>query len=247
MKLSSILIVDEDKYMRKIIRSTLGEKHYDIKEADSKTNIISALNDTDFDLITMDIRLSEYSNLDHVEYVKKNSDGYVVIISPTDKVRERVAALKIGAEDYVTVPFEPHELRARIRALLRRKHKVASNHRDCRQNSTCIAFSRWVLNPSALVLRDVDGNIRQLTLGEFRLLSAFLGNPMKVLSRDQLVERVDGVDLAARDRAIDNQIARLRKKIEFDPSTPTLIRTVRGEGYKFMSKVSQHSFEVIAA
>jgi DNA-binding response OmpR family regulator len=141
--------------------------------------------------------------------------------------------LELGADDYVTKPFSPRELVARIKAVLRR----ASDDRVKAPDAEAFAFGEWVLRTGERELADKDGNRVPLSTGEYNLLLAFVTHPRRVLSRDQLLDLSQGRELAAFERSIDNHISRLRKKIEADPRHPALIKTVWGGGYSLAAEV----------
>jgi len=159
----------------------------------------------------------------------------VILLTAMAEETDRVVGLEIGADDYVTKPFNPRELLARIKAVLRRAHSLPPGC-DVPASGN-VRFDRWALDLDRRELVDSDGVVTPLSTGEFRLLAVFVEHPGRVLSRDQLLDLTRGRAAAVFDRSIDNQISRLRKKIEPDPRNPTLIKTVWGGGYSFIGKV----------
>ena len=168
------------------------------------------------------------------------------MVTGNDDVIDRVVGLEIGADDYITKPFHVREVIARIRSVLRRT-EAAPNIPDgigseivtekFQTQSMQFFFDGMTASPDTFKLIDRDGNDCGLTSGDFKLLTIFLKRPKRILSRDQLMDLTGGIEWSPLDRTIDNQIARLRKKIERDPSDPTLIKTVRGIGYTFACEV----------
>ena len=158
----------------------------------------------------------------------------ILLTAKTDEL-DRILGLEIGADDYVTKPFSPRELLARIKAVLRRTTGEASLVRS--PDAEGYAFDSWVLKTGERELVDEQGVSLALSTGEFNLLLAFVTHPRRVLTRDQLLDLTQGRELAAFERSIDNHISRLRRKIEVDASDPRLIKTVRGGGYMFAAEV----------
>jgi two-component system OmpR family response regulator len=148
---------------------------------------------------------------------------------------DRIIGLEIGADDYVTKPFNPRELLARVRAVLRRSSQVPKERDPVEAEQ--LAFAGWTLDVPKRLLTGEDGVAVPLSTGEFQLLVAFLKRPRMVLSRDQLLDLTSGRSPGVFDRSIDNQVSRLRRKIEADPKTPELIKTVWGGGYTFTAEV----------
>lgn len=161
----------------------------------------------------------------------------VILLTAMAEDTDRVVGLEIGADDYVTKPFNPRELLARIRAVLRRTQAVPKARDPLAAKR--LHFDRFVLDVARRELQDEAGVGHPLSTAEFQLLSAFLKRPNMVLSRDQLMDLTSGRTPNVFDRSIDNQVSRLRKKIEPDPKTPSLIKTVWGGGYLFSAEVSE--------
>lgn len=179
------------------------------------------------DLIIMDLMLPGEDGLALTRHIKSQSQIPVLMLSARGDEMDRVIGLEVGADDYMAKPFGPRELLARIRALLRRQLTPASNN-----TSTSIAFGPFRLQIDSRSLWK-HNEVVELTSAEFDLLEAFAKRPLRVLSRDVLMDLLKGYERDPYDRSIDNRVTRLRKKIEVDPAHPTFIKTVRGEGYLF--------------
>jgi DNA-binding response OmpR family regulator len=193
-------------------------------------------------LVTLDIHLGKDNGIELAREIRRTSQVPIIMLTGKDDVIDRVVGLEVGADDYITKPFHVREVIARIRSVLRRAgNNVApptgtemapSSEKNCKFH-----FDEMIAIPEQLELLDRDGNECRLTSGDFKLLKACLHRPKRVLSRDHLMDYVAGADWNPLDRTIDNQIARLRKKIERDPADPKLIKTVRGVGYTFACDV----------
>ncbi len=159
------------------------------------------------------------------------------MLTAMDEEADRVVGLEVGADDYLTKPFSPRELLARIKAVLRRADAPPERYKE--QASATVGFAGWTLDMDSRELRSPDGVMVALTGGEFELLAAFVGHPQRVLTRDQLLDLARGRDAQPFDRSIDVQVSRLRRKLEPNPLMPTLIKTIRGGGYMFSAPVEK--------
>jgi two-component system OmpR family response regulator len=163
-------------------------------------------------------------------------DVPTILLTARGEATDRIVGLEIGADDYVVKPFEPRELVARIRSVLRRVQKSA-NGSAAPEDDALYEFEGWQLDPLKRRLADPEGATVPISTAEFRLLTAFLDHPRRVLDRDRLLDMVQGREAHLFDRAVDNQVSRLRRKIEADSRNPELIQTVRGGGYRFAADV----------
>ena len=161
----------------------------------------------------------------------------VILLTAMGEETDRIVGLEVGADDYVAKPFNPRELLARIKAVLRRAQSLPPDREPLPAGT--YRFDRWSLDTGKRELVDEAGVVTPLSSGEFRLLAALLERPGMVLSRDQLLDLTRGRGAAPFDRAVDNQVSRLRRKIERDPKNPALIATVWGGGYRFAGKVER--------
>ncbi|MGH9292808.1 MAG: response regulator [Acidimicrobiales bacterium] len=225
---SRILLVEDDERIRTSMRLSLEDESYEVEEADSGEEALEchsrALVDQPFDLLVVDIMLPGMDGFDCCRELRKLSTVPIIMVTARTDTHDIVAGLEAGADDYVTKPFEPKELAARIRALLRRARTVDVG-------PVSLVFGDLEILPEAGVVRRDDEEVH-LTRTEFLLLCELAANSGKVLSREQLLERVWSYDYFGDGRLVDVHVRRLRTKIERDASDPRHVITVRGLGYK---------------
>jgi two-component system OmpR family response regulator len=232
-----ILALDDDADIRKVLHDYLTGHHFRVSAVSRGAEMLAVLADEPVDLLLIDLRLPGENGLELARRVRAISQVPILILSGKSDEADRVSGLELAADDYVTKPFSPRELLARIRALLRRA-QVKSAGVSPEELIRAYLFVGWELNLRLHRLTSADGRPIPLTNSEFSLLCAFLSAPQRVLSRDQLLERSRLHSLEVYDRSIDVTILRLRRKIEADPSNPTLLTTERGAGYIFNAAVS---------
>ncbi len=231
-----VLAVDDDPLIRQLILSYLGDHDMRVSAVESGREMTGLMARGAVDLVLLDLRLPGEDGLQLVREIRQNSKVPVIILTGVNEEADRVMGLELGADDYLTKPFSPRELLARIRALLRRTRmheSIASNISSVR----AYRFSGWELNLRLRRLIDPQGANVPLRNAEFNLLAAFLMAPQRVLSRDQLLEQSRLHSAEVFDRSVDLLVGRLRKKIEADPKAPRLIVTERGSGYVLRSAV----------
>jgi DNA-binding response OmpR family regulator len=246
MTQQTILVVDDDAKIRTLLRNVLEAESFVVLEAATRSEVLDTLDRKAVHLITLDLHLGPDDGLQIAREIRKFSNVPIIMVSGRDDVIDRVVGLEIGADDYITKPFHVREVIARIRTVLRRVHASeegeAASGQDAKrpgpEQSWHFCFDGMTAVPDRLELVDREGVQYDLTSGDFKLLTIFLERPKRVLSRDQLMDLNSGQGYSPLDRTIDNQIARLRKKIERDPSEPKLIKTVRGVGYMFACNVT---------
>lgn len=236
--MTQILIVDDDPRIRSMLQRYLEGEGYIVQMV---TNVMQAklvLKQFSIDLILLDLRLGGDDGLNLLREIRVASQniGVIILSGKTDTV-DKIVGLELGADDYVTKPFHLRELHARIKTVLRRfelngDDPVNSEYR-------VVNFGQWKLELDRQRLEDEHGNECKLTSSEFNLLEAFVSNPLRVLSRDQLLDMTTGRKRDPYDRSIDTQVRRLRVKLEKSPNDPTLIKTIRGSGYIFTEKVKK--------
>jgi DNA-binding response OmpR family regulator len=228
-----ILAVDDDPAFRQLIANYLSENELRVTAVATGRDMAKMLEEHAIDLVVLDLRLEAEDGMQLARQLRASSDIPVIIVTGRRDEADRVMGLEFGADDYVTKPFSPRELLARIRAVLRR-YETARDLLPARdERRRAYRFAGWELNLRTRRLIAPDGQRVELTNGEFNLLQAFCAAPQRVLSRDQLLDlsRLYGAEVY--DRSIDVQILRLRRKLEPDPARPQYIRTERGAGYVF--------------
>ncbi|SDT97842.1 response regulator [Stappia sp. ES.058] len=230
-----ILVVDDHRDIREQLARYLRKSGLRASVADSAAQARKFLKSAAVDLIVLDIMMPGEDGLSLCRSLVETGTVPVILLTAMAEDTDRIVGLEIGADDYVTKPFNPRELLARIRAVLRRAALVPRD-RDPVDVET-LTFAGWTLDVPKRLLTGGDGVAVPLSSGEFQLLVAFLKRPRMVLSRDQLLDLTSGRTPGVFDRSIDNQVSRLRRKIEPDPKTPELIKTVWGGGYTFTADV----------
>jgi two-component system OmpR family response regulator len=229
-----ILVVDDHRDIRDLLARFLAKHGLRASVADSAAAARRTLQAADVDLVVLDIMMPGEDGLSLTRSLRESRDIPVILLTAMGEETDRIVGLEVGADDYVAKPFNPRELLARIKAVLRRAQTLP-RQRDGKHGR--LAFDRWILDLGRRELVD-DRNVGvPLSSGEFRLLAALLERPGIVLTRDQLLDLTRGRSAQPFDRSIDNQISRLRKKIERDPRAPRLIKTAWGDGYSFAAEV----------
>lgn len=226
-KKQHLLIVEDDKMMQTLLAAYLDQAGYDITAVTTGREMLLALNRYPADLILLDLTLPDEDGLTLARQIRARSRIPIIIITARKGLEDRLTGLDIGADDFLTKPFDPRELVLRVRNLLKRSSETP----DMKEQS--ISFDGWQLSPSAHTLTAPDGTDIPLTSGEFNLLSALTKAPNRALSRDQLLDAIARNEEPPSDRMIDVFVSRLRKKIEKNPRKPRYIVTVSGHGYKF--------------
>jgi two-component system OmpR family response regulator len=238
-----ILVVDDEPEVRLLLRRCFEREGYAVVEADSGQQLFDALNRHSISLITLDLGLGGEDGLEIARRVRSQNNIPIVMISGKGDTIDRVVGLELGADDYITKPFQLREVLARIRAVLRRYEAGNSGAaaEPGENPAEIIRFDDWTLNMARRELVTTGGAVQELTTAELNLLELFVRRPGRVLSRDNIMDLLKGAEWSPVDRTIDNLVARLRKKIEADPETPRLIKTVRGIGYVFAGEVKRGS------
>ena len=235
-----ILVVDDDREIRDLLSRFLARHGYRVSTAPDGKAMHKALANAAIDLVILDVMLPDEDGLSLCRGLRASSSVPIVMLTAVGEDVDRIVGLEMGADDYVPKPFNPRELLARIRAVLRRTGASAGGLSGSRQaEASVLGFSGWRLDLDRRELTSADGTLVPLSGGEFGLLAALALHPQRVLSRDQLLDLARGRGANAFDRSIDVQISRLRRKIEEDPRSPALIKTVRGGGYMFAAEVER--------
>ena len=232
-----ILLVDDERDIRDPLASYLSRNGLRVTKAENAAAARQLLNAYAIDLVLLDIMMPGEDGLSLAGYIRATSSIPVILLTAKAEEMDRVVGLEIGADDYVTKPFSPRELLARIKAVLRR---VGENGQLVRAPDTdSYSFGAWILKSGERELVGEDGVATPLSTGEYNILHAFVTHPRRVLTREQLLDLSQGRELAAFERSIDNHISRLRKKIEANSSDPKLIKTVWGGGYMLAADVKK--------
>ena len=230
-----ILVVDDDPQIRELLQEYLTENALRVSAASTGQQMSAILEQQAIDLVILDLRLAGEDGMAIARMMRDQSAIPIIIRTGVHEEADRVMGLELGADDYLTKPFSPRELLARIRTVLRRTRGAALT--EARQHEVrAYRFMDFELNLRTRRLTRRAERI-ELTNGEFNLLAALLAAPQRILTRDQLLEASRVFDNEVYDRSIDVQILRLRRKIEADPSQPQFITTARGVGYSFSSTV----------
>ncbi|MEQ1542301.1 MAG: response regulator [Novosphingobium sp.] len=228
-----LLLVDDEQTLREPLADYLSRQGFRVVQAASAAEARSRLREDTPDLVLLDIMMPGEDGLSLCRHLSETRAIPTILLTAKGEATDRIVGLEIGADDYVVKPFEPRELVARIRSVLRRAAKGGTTPTD----DDLIAFDGWTLDPLKRRLIDPQGALVSISSAEFRLLMAFVEHPRQVLDRDRLLDMVQGREAHLFDRAVDNQISRLRRKIEQDSRNPTLIQTVWGGGYMLAADV----------
>lgn len=231
----SLLIVEDEASIREPLVSYFETNKFRVKAAANAAQARTLLTAHSFDLAIVDIMMPGEDGLSLCRHIRDSSTLPVIMLTARAEEIDRILGLEVGADDYVTKPFSPRELLARVKAVIRRTNSLPP--RQTPPETTSYAFGDWVLKTGERELVGPDGLSVPLSSGEYALLLVMVERPRLVLSRDQLLDLTQGREASVFDRSIDNQISRLRRKIEDDPKSPKYIKTVWGGGYSFSAEV----------
>lgn len=234
---SHIVVVDDDLDTREELHDYLSDEGYRVSTADGGVALDRILAKDAADLIVLDLMMPGEHGLAIASRLRKASNVGIIILTGKGDPVDRVVGLELGADDFVSKPCDLRELVARVRSVLRRVEGQASHGAD--DKLPVLSFAGWTLDLSTRRLTSSDAAEVPLTTGEFDLLAGLATNANKVVSRERLLDIVYSRNGAPFDRAIDNLVSRLRRRIEADPKQPKLIKTVRGVGYMFSEKVTR--------
>ena len=228
-----ILAIDDDAATRKLVADYLGENNVRVTAVATGSEMAQVLATQAIDLVVLDLRLGEEDGMQLARKLREEGATPIIIVTGKQEEADRIMGLELGADDYVTKPFSPRELLARIRAVLRRYQTAREVLPPRSEKRRAYRFAGWELNLGSRRLTSPQGRRVEMTIGELNLLQAFCAAAQRVLTREQLLDlsRLNGAEVY--DRSIDVQILRLRRKIEPDPARPQYIKTERGIGYVF--------------
>ena len=224
-----LLVVDDDPELRELTQAYLVKNGFIVNTVETSVGMDEFLATNDVDLLILDLMLPGEHGLAIAKRLKKKKDLPIIIVSAQGEDIDRIVGLEIGADDYLPKPFNPRELLARIRAVLRRS---SGKLEEKEIESSRLVFNDFELDLNALSLSRGWEKV-SLTSGEFDLLALLAANPNRVLHRDTILDKLTGAERSPFDRSIDVRVTRLRGKLEFDPSKPELIKTIWGKGYMF--------------
>ena len=234
----TVLLVDDDPDIRALLADALQQKGYLALLAENGEQMWQQLSGNDIALIIMDLYLSQEDGLQLAREVRAQFSMPIMMLTGKGDETDRVLGLELAADDYMMKPFSLRELMARIHALIRRSTQLTPTlAKAIDESHECLSFGHWLLDLTARQLRNQQGQLVILTLGEFSLLEVLAKHPDRVLTREQLLDMSRGLVSDVFDRTVDVLILRLRRKIEQNPKTPEFIKTQRGLGYLFQGPV----------
>jgi len=230
-----VLVVDDDRSIREMLSEYLSAQGFKVVLAEDGAAMRAAIEVAAPDLVLLDLKLPHEDGLSLARYLREHYDVGIIMVTGAGGLVDRIVGLEVGADDYVAKPFDPRELLARIKSVLRRMQaRPAASTDDDLHRSVPIGHCR--LDLASHQLFDRNGAEIPITTMEFDLLKVFVENPGKALSRDRILTLTKNREWDPYDRSIDIRVARLRRKVESDPDNPRVIRTVRGVGYMFVSE-----------
>ncbi len=240
MPKATILSVDDDQGLQTVVTHYLTGEGYDMLSATSGKQLMEVLQNHTPNIILLDLVLPDTDGISILAQLRGMKKIPVIVVSGKSDTTEKIVCLEMGADDYMTKPFEMRELSARIKAVIRRTEEVPAGTAPAQPQAAQenqIKFGDWVLDRAQFQMFDKKGQSADLTTGEYKLLESLVSAPNKVLSRERLFELTRESDYDSFDRAVDIQIGRLRKKLNDDPKEPQFIKTVRGVGYMFCGEI----------
>ncbi|MDX7800876.1 response regulator [Aeromonas caviae] len=232
-----ILVVDDHSEIRDLLKRFLEQHGMRVSCARDGKEMKRLLDEREFDLLVLDLMMPGEDGLTLCRELRVKSRLPIIMLTAMGEETDRIIGLEMGADDYLSKPFNPRELLARIKAVMRRTQAESLPVPETLTQD--LRFDRWLLDVNRRELVDEEGVGMSLSTAEFDLLKVFLERPQRVLSRDQLLDLARGREAVAFDRAIDTLVSRLRRKLERDPKNPELIKTIWGGGYLFAADVTQ--------
>ena len=232
-----LLLVDDERSIREPLAQFLTKQGFRVTQAGDAGAARTRLAAYAIDLVILDIMMPGEDGLSLTRHIRETSDTPVILLTARSEETDRIVGLEMGGDDYVVKPFSPRELATRAKVVLRRAANGGA--RQHAPDTGSFAFAGWVLKSGERALVDRSGVSVALSTGEYNLLLALVLRPRQVLTRDQLLDLTQGREAAAFDRAVDNQVSRLRRKIEADAKNPELIKTVWGGGYTLAAEVTR--------
>lgn len=238
MNKEKIHIVDDDRRLCRLLGRYLEHDGYEVSFTTSGEGINRRVLDSSVSLLLLDVMLPGKDGLTLAREIRELSNVPIIFLTAKADIADKVKGLEIGADDYITKPFEEKELLARVHSVIRRAKLETFDQTD----KSIATFAGWTLNLISQTLTSKDGKQVDITSSEYRLLSALVSKPNIALSRDEILRMISGREWSPLDRSADMAIAKLRKKIEHDPKKPEIIRTVRNKGYQLTAAVEYSSY-----
>ncbi|MCW8833199.1 MAG: two-component system response regulator ArcA [Colwellia sp.] len=229
-----ILIVEDEDVTRFNLRNLFEAEGYKVFEAVDGESMASILSQQAINLVIMDINLPGKNGLLLGRELASNKNLGLIFLTGRDSDIDKILGLEIGADDYLTKPFNPRELTIRARNILSR---IGQTNAEDETEQAILTFNKWTLNGNSREMTSPTGNVIAIPRGEYRALRLLMKNTGQIVSRQTLIKEMTGRDLRSNDRTVDVTIRRLRKHFESDTETPELINTIHGEGYRFVGKV----------
>lgn len=223
-----ILVVDDDREITQLLDAYLTRNQFRVSSAHNGEQMMARLDRNEIDLIVLDIMMPGDDGFTLCKKLRAHSDIPIIMLTAGSDETDRIIGLELGADDYMTKPFNPRELLARIKAVMRR---LEDRQQNAPPRAEQLSFGVWTLDVQKRQLRHDRGEVIALNGADYDLLQIFLQHPGEIISRESLFQRLKGRELSPYDRSIDVQISRLRHKLNDDGRSPQLIRTVRGQGY----------------
>jgi len=230
-----ILVVDDELEVREMIRDYLVGNGYAVSAVAGGAEMRRVLSERPANLVILDLRMPGEDGLSLARYLREQGQIGIIMVTASTEVVDRVVGLELGADDYISKPFDPRELLARVRSVLRRTELMSGDHKPVAAMAHEIRMGRCMFNLQSGRLYTLVGEDVPLTSMEFELLKALASRPNRVLSRDQLLDLAHNKEMEAFDRSIDIRIMRIRRKIEENPDKPQVLKTIRGLGYMFVT------------
>lgn len=237
MKIPQILIVEDELVTRNMLKSIFEGEGYQVFQASNGEEMHSILSTNEINLVLMDINLPGKNGLILAREIRENMKLPLMFLTGRDNEIDKILGLEIGADDYITKPFNPRELTIRARNLLQRTMPDRENLSNAQSDIECYRFNGWTLDLNSHSLITPEGDVNKLPRSEFRALLHFCKHPGKIQTREDLLKQMTGRELKPHDRTVDVTIRRIRKHFEEHPNTPEIIVTIHGEGYRFCGNI----------
>jgi two-component system OmpR family response regulator len=235
----SVLVVDDDDFIRKVTRAKLESEGYIVLEAIDKASLLGQIDRHDIHLILLDVILNKDNGIELIAEIRKFTNAPIMMVSSKSHLFDKVIALEMGAEDYMCKPAEPKELLSRVKAHIRRYVGSIDKMAKTKHHFNQIKFGPWTIDYKTYSVKNDNGGDAGLTKDEFDLLSTLAYHPNVVFTRERLFEILKSDNFESFDRAIDVQIARIRRKLDDSASKPVIIKTIRKVGYQFIAQTEK--------